>query len=60
MVQEDYQIQTMFVAICLIIFGVHMNILFIIKVKIPVFMNARLLVFGGLHFKELPLKVDGD
>jgi hypothetical protein len=31
--QDDYQIQIMPVAICLIIFGVHTNNLFNIKVK---------------------------
>jgi hypothetical protein len=39
-VQDDQQIQIVHVAICFIIVGAHMNILFIMKVKILVFIKV--------------------
>ena len=39
LLQDDQQIQNVPIAICLIIFGIHMNVLVINKVKILVLIN---------------------
>lgn len=42
LVQDDEQIQSVHLAICLIIFGAHVKILFIIKIKIPCSLSGNI------------------
>ena len=44
LLQDDEQIQIMPVAICLVIFEAHMNIIFFVKVKILVLIKVPLIM----------------